>query len=390
MMYIMNAGECSTDSEIDKSKAICCCTNGSNPILCPCPCATSTSSIPLHSTNIPSESDMSTSYSFDSTSLQVSSFLSASISYDSPSLDNTPSRNSLNSTLIGTTIAIGILLLLLTCAILSLTIAIISNRRKIKRHILHQRNIYEKMNRAPLQGHRLLHEQNISGKTQFPPSDAAVASLTPVNSEYMTLDWRRGTDQDKQGSYCVVTKGRCPSLQSSEYETVPDVRSAYLDQITRSSVINSSSCCLPSSSVRHDLSTGQQWECAMVPDTEACVDFKDIDVLREQIPTGELVSRMNNGEIESESSLLGEDNYELRCTKLTSTNISKPATQQECSGKNGEEDGGPLYSVVKKNHKEKKHVLKPVASGHDSDFDDDNEVSSPVPTYQPVGESIID
>ena len=331
MMYIINADECSTYSEIEQAKAICCCTNGSKPILCPCPCATFTSSIPLHSTNFPSdmstattntsESDMSTSYSFDPTSLLVSSFLSAStmsLLYHSTSSDNTPSRSSLNSILIATTIAIGILLPLLTCAILSLTIAIISNRRYKQRNILHhansQSNIYEELNRATLQG----------------------------NSEYMTLDeWRRGTDQDQPGSSCIVTKGRCPSVQSSEYETVPDVRSAYLDQIKQSSVINSNSSCFPSSSVRHDLSTGQQWEYAMVSDTEASVDFKDIDVLREQIPTGELVSRMNNGEIESEYSVLGEDNYELRCTKITSTNISKPATQQECSGKNGKEDEGP-------------------------------------------------
>ena len=379
----INAGECKTYNGNGRATTMCYYTNG-NKAICPCPCATSTSSILLHSSTVlPSD----TSSSFRSVSIMT-------ISYQSTLSDNTPSRSSLNTILIGTTIAIGILLLLLTCAIISLTIAIISNRRNKQRNILHhansQRNIYEELNRAPLQGHRLLDEQNISGKTQFTLSDAAVASLTPVNSEHMILDWSRGTDQDKPGSYCVVTKGRCPSLQSSEYETVPDVRSAYLDQITRSSAINSSSCCIPSSSVRHDLSTGQQWEYAMVSDTEACVDFKDIDVLRNQIPTGELVRKMNNGEIESEYSLLGGDNYELRCTKITNTNISKPATQQECSGKNGKEDGGPVYSVVKKNHKEKDHVMKPVASGHGSDFDDDNEVSPPVPTYQPVGESIID
>ena len=29
--------------------------------------------------------------------------------------------------------------------------------------------------------------------------------------------------------------------------------------------------------------------------------------------------------------------------------------------------------------------MKPVVSGHDSDFDADTEASPPVPTYQPVG-----
>ena len=49
-----------------------------------------------------------------------------------------------------------------------------------------------------------------------------------------------------------------------------------------------------------------------------------------------------------------------------------------------------MYSVVKKNRKEKKNVEKPVASGRGSDFDDDNAVSPPVPPYQQMDEPIID
>ena len=197
-----------------------------------------------------------------------------------------------------------------------------------------------------------------------------------------------------------MEESRSASSGSSEHEIdissyfKPLHSNVHLDQYTQASTINVDSLGPTSASTRHDLSIGQTLEKCQnlltgrensgVLNVQTSVDYEDNDVPKNQIPKQELVNgRINSGEIESEYSLLGEDHYDMTCTEITGTDISKAAIQQHC----GKEDD--VYSVVKKNHKENKHVKKPVTSGHNCDFDDDNEASPPIPPYQPNDEPIM-